>query len=438
VQSQVSNPGSGPANLLGNDLLFFDTPNDAAGKVSFGITRKAGQGGGSGSGPIVWVKFVSLVSTPDMTQISWSCTNVTANDPGGNAIILTPVGTTTTISTGCIVWPGDSNDDGQVNAADVLPIGLYFGSTGPARPGASLTWTGQSVPCWTPEKAGYADANGNGSVGAEDVLAIGLNWAKSHSMPAKERPPDFVHSLAVANTIKPAVTWVSGDSFKVEVQVSEVTDLFGIAFDLVYSTPQAGIEALTVAPDPFMGTDLVFFSQMDNAAKKVNVGISRKAGQGGVSGSGTIVSVYFQGNTTAPQGTTVDFQLQSITANDSSGNPIALSAETASFVTHVESGSIAENPIPESYALSQNYPNPFNPETTIQYQMPEKSEVKLAIFSLLGQHVATLVDGVQPAGVHSVQWDGKDHAGRDVASGVYLYRLETSEFVQVKKLVLLR
>jgi len=324
-----------------------------------------------------------------------------------------------------------------VNAADVLPIGLYFGSTGTPRPGASLTWTGQSVPCWTPEKASYADANGNGSVGAEDVLAIGLNWGKTHSIPFKKQSPDVTQSLT-ANTIKPLVTWASGDSFKVEIQVTEVTDLFGIAFDLIYSTSRTEIEALSVVTDPFMGTDLVFFSQIDSAAKKANIGVSRKAGQGGVSGSGTVVSVYFQGNLTAPVGTTVDFQLQNITANDASGNTFALSAEVSSFVTEVASGLTPNSPIPEDFALLQNYPNPFNPETTIQYQIPKRSDVKLFIFNLLGQRVATLVDETQSMGVYSVQWDGKDDTGKEVASGVYLYRLQTNQFMQLKKLALLR
>jgi hypothetical protein len=94
--------------------------------------------------------------------------------------------------------------------------------------------------------------------------------------------------------------------------------------------------------------------------------------------------------------------------------------------------------VPAEFLLHQNYPNPFNPETTIQYQMPKRSEVNLVILSLLGRRVATLVDVVQSMGIYSVQWDGKDDTGKEVASGVYLYRLQTEQFVQVKKLALLR
>jgi N-acetylneuraminic acid mutarotase len=93
---------------------------------------------------------------------------------------------------------------------------------------------------------------------------------------------------------------------------------------------------------------------------------------------------------------------------------------------------------PNRFVLTQNYPNPFNPKTTIQYQMPKRSEVNLVILSLLGQRVATLVDEVKSIGIYSIQWDGKDDTGKEVASGVYLYRLQTNQFMQVKKLALLR
>ena len=94
--------------------------------------------------------------------------------------------------------------------------------------------------------------------------------------------------------------------------------------------------------------------------------------------------------------------------------------------------------IPISFALEQNYPNPFNPETTIRYVLPEASRVKLAIYNLLGQRIVTLVDQEQQSGIYSVQWDGKNEAGRDVASGLYLYLLKAQEFTSVQKLALIR
>jgi hypothetical protein len=94
--------------------------------------------------------------------------------------------------------------------------------------------------------------------------------------------------------------------------------------------------------------------------------------------------------------------------------------------------------IPSHFELAQNFPNPFNPETTIQYMLPEASKVKLAIYNQLGQRIITLVDQEQQPGIYSVQWDGKNEAGRDVASGVYLYLLEAKEVTRVQKLALIR
>jgi hypothetical protein len=88
---------------------------------------------------------------------------------------------------------------------------------------------------------------------------------------------------------------------------------------------------------------------------------------------------------------------------------------------------------PTEYALYQNYPNPFNPATIIEFALPKASFVTLKIYDLLGNEVATLVAEKLPVGKHQRVWEAKG-----LASGVYLYRLEAGEFVQTKKLILLR
>jgi hypothetical protein len=96
---------------------------------------------------------------------------------------------------------------------------------------------------------------------------------------------------------------------------------------------------------------------------------------------------------------------------------------------------------PRGYALSQNYPNPFNAETSIEYTLPQgiaRRGVTLRIYNLLGQEVRTLVDGSPGPGVHRVRWDGRDRYGRQAATGVYFYRLESGTFAQTHKMVLLR
>jgi uncharacterized repeat protein (TIGR02543 family) len=93
---------------------------------------------------------------------------------------------------------------------------------------------------------------------------------------------------------------------------------------------------------------------------------------------------------------------------------------------------------PTSTCLRQNYPNPFNPSTTISYQLEKATLVKLGIYNLLGQNVAAIVDAYQPAGEYSVKWNARDSQGNQLASGIYFYRIETENFVQNKKLSLIR
>ena len=107
----------------------------------------------------------------------------------------------------------------------------------------------------------------------------------------------------------------------------------------------------------------------------------------------------------------------------------------------------AEQNLPASFALYQNYPNPFNPTTTIKYQIPNSSHVTLKVYDILGREVATLVNEVQNAGEHSVQFPDRQQTTnyRQVSSGIYFYRLtagasagSAAGFTEVKKLVLLK
>ncbi|MGH1365445.1 MAG: FlgD immunoglobulin-like domain containing protein [Calditrichia bacterium] len=94
--------------------------------------------------------------------------------------------------------------------------------------------------------------------------------------------------------------------------------------------------------------------------------------------------------------------------------------------------------IPSTTYLHANYPNPFNPETTLRYDLQSSARVELTIFNLLGQKIRTLVSGKQGAGNYSVKWDGRAENNKQVASGVYIFRLKAGEFVQTRKMMLLR
>ena len=92
--------------------------------------------------------------------------------------------------------------------------------------------------------------------------------------------------------------------------------------------------------------------------------------------------------------------------------------------------------LPDGFALGQNYPNPFNPSTVIPYQIPASAHVRLEVFNLLGQRLATLVDAERSAGLHTARWEGTDAAGRAVGAGVYIYRLSGGGQTMSRRMVL--
>ncbi len=103
-----------------------------------------------------------------------------------------------------------------------------------------------------------------------------------------------------------------------------------------------------------------------------------------------------------------------------------------------DSGETSQKALPKAFELNQNFPNPFNATTQISYILTKGSNVSLQIYNTMGQKVRTLVDEYRDAGSYSVEWDGKNDNGSDVASGVYLYKMQAGDFVDSKKMTLLK
>jgi len=115
---------------------------------------------------------------------------------------------------------------------------------------------------------------------------------------------------------------------------------------------------------------------------------------------------------------------------DPASNVVTRACESG-FIFHARA--IGANPLPDEFVLDQNQPNPFNPKTTIIFGLPHPCHVTLNVFNITGQKVTSLVDGYLGAGYHTVDWDGTD-----VASGIYFYRIQADEFVESRKMVLLK
>ena len=94
--------------------------------------------------------------------------------------------------------------------------------------------------------------------------------------------------------------------------------------------------------------------------------------------------------------------------------------------------------LPAHPGLDQNYPNPFNPSTAIPFVLPQDQQVRIEIYNVLGQRIRTLMSGPMAPGFHTLLWNGRDDAGRDAAAGLYLTLLETGDFRQARKMMLVK
>jgi len=98
----------------------------------------------------------------------------------------------------------------------------------------------------------------------------------------------------------------------------------------------------------------------------------------------------------------------------------------------------SETAIPDKFVLAQNYPNPFNPNTNIDFSLSEESDVKLSIYDLSGKLIKEIVNAPMQIGRYSILWNGTDTNGNKAGAGVYLYKLQTDNFSQTKKMILLK
>lgn len=127
-------------------------------------------------------------------------------------------------------------------------------------------------------------------------------------------------------------------------------------------------------------------------------------------------------------------------SQDGETNPNFTDASSFGRITSSTTGVVSrdQNPLPENFALAQNFPNPFNPDTRITFEMREAGRAELAVYTLAGERVRTLLSTPLAAGTHSAVWDGKDQAGNRLASGFYLYRLQVGNTQQTKRMLLVK
>ena len=128
----------------------------------------------------------------------------------------------------------------------------------------------------------------------------------------------------------------------------------------------------------------------------------------------------------------------SVSATDGIDTVKASGDDRVVFVNRYEYLSTEGEGVPVEFALHENYPNPFNPTTTLRFDLPEVSDITLTIYNMLGQKVRTFNYQNTSAGYHSVKWNATNDYGDPLGAGVYLYQLQTKDFVKTRKMVLLK
>jgi hypothetical protein len=133
--------------------------------------------------------------------------------------------------------------------------------------------------------------------------------------------------------------------------------------------------------------------------------------------------------------TDYNVELKGFVVFDSAGNNYRYQGYNFTFKRKLIVTGIASQSgnVPAVYSLSQNYPNPFNPSTTIKFELPKSTEVRLSVYDLLGREISVLVNERRNAGVHEVKFDASN-----LASGVYFYRLQAGDFVSSKRMLILK
>ncbi|MEX0608997.1 MAG: right-handed parallel beta-helix repeat-containing protein [Balneolaceae bacterium] len=268
-----------------------------------------------------------------------------------------------------------------------------------------------------------ADVSGNGTVSSMDAsyilqYVVGLIEAFPAELASKARS-EVLAGLSVEN-IKLELSDLKdlGDNeYKISLALHEVQNLMAFEIDLGYDSNMMEIIGVETG-EILSGATLNI-----NIENSDNVYLAMASAE----------EITSDGNAA-----TIHFKLKDEKATSSINISRFIANEVDMSSTAVSNEEVKLN-MPEQFELYQNYPNPFNPTTVIGFDISEANvKVTLKIFNVLGQEVATLANDNFNAGRHSVIWDGKNDAGMQVSTGVYIYRIQAGDIVQSKKLTFIK
>jgi len=277
--------------------------------------------------------------------------------------------------------PGDVDDNGGVNVADLTYLVDYMFFGGPA-------------PC----VLNAADVNGDCGINIADLTYLVDYLFLSGPVPVCGCIGGGAAALKISTDISVLAKFEDGIT---TIALNSPVALRGLQLELKGAGVTTPVSLLDNQID-------LLYGEQDNG---IRVGLLDLQGEAIIE-SGTQGVIELSG----------EFEITEAIVSDMNHRGLAVSI-----------GAAKETSLPTEFALHQNFPNPFNPTTEISFSLPVAADVKLEVYNVMGQQVATIVDRFMEAGRHSVTFDG-----RAVASGIYFYRLEAGEVVETRKMVLLK
>ncbi|MBN2172307.1 MAG: right-handed parallel beta-helix repeat-containing protein [Candidatus Krumholzibacteriota bacterium] len=296
--------------------------------------------------------------------------------------------------------PYDAAYNGLVNTTDVTQLATAFGQ---AEGGPDYDAEADVGPTDTMGRLGIPTTDN--VVDFEDLMVFAMNYGIVAPRP-----------LPAAGAAVAQLTWYRLDETTWALGLLEpCLDLKGLR--LTASLP-AGVTATAAAGTMFQQQGApCFLRALPGEGLDVNLALMGRGAA--IRGDGELVRV----SLSAP----VEPGEPTLAVRDAANGEVDFTLEATEIAA-----------LPAAYRLAGNYPNPFNPKTSIRFDLPETQSVRLTIFDASGRRVATLVDATLPAGYHHADWNGRDDAGRSLASGVYFYRLEAGPLRETRRMLLLK
>ena len=419
VSQYLDYSGYTAGTLLGTGSSVISTaPVATSGVYDFGITKVGSVPGYTGGGLFYSFRFVTKnIPIPQGTSFCFYLDNVSAYNSTGNTVnlIYNQPQYCYTFNNQVNVWPGDLNKSNTVTTADLLPIGYFYNSTGPARTNTNIQWSAHPATLWGYNHSStsgdaykvFADSNGDGVITNADQAAIGLNMNRVHarmaSPAASEAPPHFtVEQLTTAAgtlTVTPNNTIINGATLPQTVtftvnlnNTGGLSSLYGISVNLVFDETVFDLSTETIDyTGSIFGVRNVDCLALDNtlsnnATNLVSAGLTR-FGNAAINGQGLLFKVTIQTKTTLPNIAVTPVTAFVESANNQAGDTLVVQEAPTSNFTIVNNLGI-DDVKQDEFVL---YPNPAS--EVVYLQMGANTQLdgmKVKVVNLLGQVIEEL------------------------------------------------